>query len=334
MEARPVVAPAPVDVLGPAGARVPFRHGDREVTCTEALEALDQRGGWDEVLRDAARGERALAAADSDVRSEVEDRLPVTETALRRRLGVTAADDYLAWLDQHGLTVADCRDHLRRHLASDLLASGSPASGPVGADVDASTTAPDAAAVRAHVVIDGVLDAAVRRLAEDAALADVDPGSRTWLAEVVGRAAAERARAPELAEVMTLLSQHAVDWTHVRATVALVPDADVARELLLCVHEQRAPLATVASDVGVNTVSVDTVVGALEPWLEPLLLGAEPGALLGPVARDEGSALVEVVERRHPDAADAASVRLATEELLRRRIAGAMASHVRWTADA
>ncbi|MFN8145989.1 MAG: hypothetical protein U0R76_00875 [Candidatus Nanopelagicales bacterium] len=321
MDARTAPAPAPDDVLGPLGARVPFRVHDRPVTCAEALGTLAVRGTWPDVVHEVGLGEQALAAADAAARAALEVGLPAAETALRRRLRITAADDYLAWLDQHGLTVADCRDHLRRRLA--LAAAGSGAAAP-----------PDPTAVRAHVVIEGVLDSAVRRLAEDAAIADVDPADPDWLTRVVQASDAVRAAPADPDEVAAVIVERTVDWTRVEGAVAVVPDDDVAHELLLCVREQHAPLAQVAESVGVPTSPLRSTLDSLEPWLEPVLLGAEPGALLGPVAHPAGRAVVEVTARAHPGPQDEQSRQLATEVLLERRIATALSSAVRWSADA
>lgn len=322
MDASPVTAPAPADVLGPAGARVAFRCRDRDVTCAEALVALELRGGWDEVVAEVVRGETALRGTDGATLADLDDQVRAAEAVLRRRLGLTAADDYVAWLERHDLSVGDCRDQLRRSL---VIRSAAP--------VDPSAL-PDPAAVRAHVVVDGVLDDAVQRLAEDAALADVDPTSTSWLVDVVDRAAAERAAPQDPGAVADVLAERTVDWTRVRATLAVVPDDDVAHELVLCVREQHAPLATIAHGVGVPTTTLSTTVGELDPWLEPALLGAEPGALLGPVAHPDGRAVVELVSREHPAPDDRESVALAEAELLRRRIAIALADRVRWSSDA
>lgn len=318
MDASPTTAPAPADVLGPAGARAPFRCSDRAVTYTDALDALAVRGGWVPLVSDVSARSTALAAADDATRATVDAGVPGAEIALRRRLRLTSADDYRTWLESWDLDVDDCRDHLRRRALPDP--SGDPSPGHV-----------EAVAVRAHVVIEGVLDDAVRRLAEDAALAGADPRSPSWLAEVVERADRVRTEEPDALAVADLVSEHVVDWTRVEATAVVAPDDDVAHELLLCVREEQAPLADVAARVGLSPVHVATFLEALDDWLEPVVLGVEPGALVGPVAHPDGRAVVQLLHRAPPSAADDDVSRRAAAELLERRAAVAMSAVVRWS---
>lgn len=318
MDASPTTAPAPADVLGPAGARAPLRCSDRDVTYADALDALALRGGWAPLVADVAARSAGLVAADERTRSAVDTAVPGAEIALRRRLRLTSADDYRTWLESWDLDVDDCREHLR------LRALPPPDDAVTQAEVDA-------VAVRAHVVIEGVLDDAVRRLAEDAALAGADPRSPSWLADVVERADRVRAEEPDPLAVADLVSEHVVDWTRVEATAVVAPDDDVAHELLLCVREEQAPLSDVAARVGLSPTHVATFVEALDDWLEPVVLGVEPGALAGPVAHPDGRAVVQLIARTPPSAVDDDVRRRAAAELLERRAAVAMSAVVRWS---
>lgn len=320
MDARSTTTPLPTDVLGAAGSRVPFRVGDREVTFAEALDALELRGHWETVIDEVAAGDAALEAADAGVRESVEAGLARAETVLRQRLRLTAADDYLAWLDRWELTVADCRDHLRRRAA---LSVGAAPSVP-------AYCSPEAA--RAHLLIEGVLEEAVTRLAEDAALAAADPASPTWLVDVVEGADSERHREPDTNAVAAVVAEHAMDWTRIEATVVVTPDDDVAHELILCVRDERAPLVVVAERIGLPVQELHASLDQLEQWLEPVLLGAEPGALLGPLVHPGGHAVVELVERHVPTSADDSVRHRAAAVLLERRAAIAMSASVRWSA--
>ncbi|HET7901197.1 MAG TPA: hypothetical protein VFL59_08395 [Candidatus Nanopelagicales bacterium] len=317
MDASPSTEPAPADVLGAAGVGVPFRCGPREVTYADALESLALRGAWSAVVEEVGGREAALLAAEGRARSALDAGIPALEQALRRRLRLTSADDYVVWLGRWALTVDACRDHLRRQSVEPMTAGDAPA-----------------VALRAHVVIEGVLDDAVRRLAQDAALAGADSGSTTWLADVVAAAEAARREDPVPSAVADLVAEHLVDWTRVDATVVVAADDDVAHELLLCVREQHTPLLAVAHGAGLAPTELAATLDDVEDWLEPALVGAEPGALLGPLAHPSGRAVVELIARTVPDENDEVVRRRAREELLERRAAVAMSQTIRWSAGA
>lgn len=312
---------APTAVLGATGARPAFRADGRPVTYADALTALALRGGWDAVVDEVRAAQASLTVSDEQTRARIEEQLPGQEVALRRHLGLTAADDYRAWLDRWELDVADCREHLRRRLVVGL---GVAASGLVEVAVPVE-------GLRAHVVLEGVLDDAAARLAEDAALAPSDVEDHdAWLHAVVQGAARERLRPPDPVAIESVVTEKAVDWTVVEATVVVTSDDDVAHELLLCVREQRAPLAEVAADVGLPSEAVSTTLDVLPAWLEAPLVGAGPASVIGPLPHPDGRAVVQLLARRRPSADDEQVRRRAAAVLLERRAAVAIASHVRW----
>lgn len=327
MEAGPTTTSSPRGLLGRAGARVGFTADGVDVTADDALVAARARGDWDAAVADCLAGIAAWEFLDDTARAAVEQAVPRREALLRRDRRLTSADDYVAWLAEWDLGVADCRGHLRRALARETCSTVVAAPSYDETDV--------AEALRAHVVVTGFLDRAQRALAEDVALVGMpsatSPDRDALLRAVVAEGSRARDRHPGADELGRIVADHAVDWTLLDALVVAAPDDDVARELIACVLVDGAPLDRVAEDAGLPVTTLRTFVQELEPALVPDLLGAQPGDLVGPVARGHERLVLALRDRVAPTLDDDLVRTRATVALLDRAITEGLAARVRWS---
>jgi hypothetical protein len=163
----------------------------------------------------------------------------------------------------------------------------------------------------------GALEAAARALAAEAAIA---PAA---LEDFRGQAATDAAIAREV-------ESNRLDWVRVRYDAVLCADADTAGEAALCVRSDGEPLATVAERIGLELFDCDVWLDELEPELAAKFLAADPGALVGPVAVEDGYVLARL-EGKTPPTADDEEVRSrAAETLADRALARAVDDRVTW----
>jgi len=326
-------------------ARDVFAADGRVFTWTDVVLAEVARGAWRELearTRHGLAAQRLLSASGGELRADA-----TTEAAHRFRYEreLLAAEDLDAWLERWSVSLAEWSDYLRR----DVLRGSS--TGESGEDVP-----PDeiAVAIGVEAICSAALERGARRLASEAALAGRhlpeataagDPAAAAELLgvpvercaerlELVARlAAATAARAAEIASESAVereLAMHRLDWLVVDAEVLEVGDEDAAREALLCVAADGLELADVAAQAGSALRRLSVTLTDAPDWLAPHLLGVEEGSLLGPLRQADGFAVVSVLSRKLPDAADRDARRRAETALLERAARNEVAARVEW----
>jgi hypothetical protein len=115
------------------------------------------------------------------------------------------------------------------------------------------------------------------------------------------------------------------------ATVSVVaPDEDVAREILLCVKEDRRPIDEVASEAGLSAEANEMWLEDAEEALRDALVGAQSGDVVGPLAWKEGHLVLTVGDKRLPSDDDEAVRARAEHTLLARTVEHEVANRVTW----
>jgi hypothetical protein len=300
-------------------------------------------GEWEPFAATAAAGLAATSSGEVDP-----DDLAAAAAAFRRERRLFSADDLAAWLDERDLTAEQWKDWLRRSLLR-------------GTAADPLSEVADAEAVRVDALCEGVLahwaehivslEARARaagvdveqepppvdldsRVAELAArcpafLRDLpDLGER--LARLVSLAAGgERFDAGEKA-AQRYLADHRLDWVQLSWDEVPFEQEGEAREAALLVRADGLGLGDVAAVLGRDMATAAGFVYQLEPDRRSLLVAAQPGELVGPVALASGWTLLSVRERVQPSDEDPAVVAAARDALTASAVERYSAGKVVW----
>jgi hypothetical protein len=100
----------------------------------------------------------------------------------------------------------------------------------------------------------------------------------------------------------------------------------------LCVREDRRDLTEVAEEAGLGTEPVEWWLEDAPAELRDILLGSQPGDLLGPLACDEAQLVLAVDVKRLPAEDDPEVVRRAEQALLARAAEREVRDRVTWLA--
>ena len=114
-----------------------------------------------------------------------------------------------------------------------------------------------------------------------------------------------------------LITSRRLEWVRVATVSVVAPDEDVAREIVLCVKEDRRPIDEVAAEAGLSADSTELWLEDADEALRDALIGAQSGDVVGPLAWKEGHLVLIVGDKRLPSDDDA-DVRARAEHALLR----------------
>jgi hypothetical protein len=314
-----------------------FATGSRTWTWSDVFLATRLWDEWDALLaatRDADAPPERVKQAGRDWR-------------VARRL--IAGDELKDWLARRRLTVADWNAHVRRSIG-----------------VRAADAAPEPDALWAEGTCSGVWDDVAERLAARAAAWEVagapaatQPPPGDWFARMPPRADAiamgvdpdrvaahceelwaaetayERLRraAAESDAVSTVVTAHNVDWLRVDCDWLEAGDENVAREAAMLARVDGLDLPDVAERAGLPLEPRRLYVGDLDEALQPTLLSAAPGDLVGPLSLGNGAGpwlLARVRDKVVPTLEDPDIRARAEEAAVTAAVARAVDQHVTW----
>ena len=314
-----------------------FTTGTRAWTWSDVFLATRLWGEWDALLqatRDAGASPEALRQAGREWR-------------IARRL--IAADELAAWLARRRLGLEDWNAHLRR-----LIGTRS------------GDAAPDPRALWAEGACSGRWEDVAERLAARAAAwaaagmpAAPEPPPAPWFARmpsageardigidpasVSGRCgelwAAEtafarlRAGAAASDAVPRAVAAHDVDWLRIECDWLEAGDEDVAREAALLARVDGLGLADVAQRAGLTLEPRRVYVGDLDPALQPAMISAVPGDLVGPLALGNGGGrwLLAVLRAKVAPSLDDPEIRARAEDVaIAAAVRRTVEEHVVW----
>jgi hypothetical protein len=312
--------------------RLLFTVGGRTYAWEDVLLAAELRGELDALERQTRQGLACLRRLAAQGETLPAESVRAAATVFRYDRNLLAAEELEAWLDGHGLSVADWNGHLRRLLLRERWAAELD-------QIESEFAVGDdevEAALPAEAACTGFLQRAAEQLAEDAALADaagsVADGSdrATLIAELARAAESARARAPSTAEIERELAAHALDWIRIEAESLELDDPEAAREASLCVRVDGRTLADVAAECGVATSMRVLYLEDAEPELRTALMSAIPGELVGPVAVGASYMLLQLQAKAEPSADDPEPARRAAAVLAARAVERELRNRVHW----
>ena len=329
-----------------------FAAGGVEYTWGDVVVAARLRGDWTTVARDARRGAMALAELDS--RGEEIDplELEAAGAAFRYERDLLSGDEMEAWLERWDLSALEWSEWLGRVIARERVAGQ--------ADQRAAQHEPDhdevETATAVEAVCSGALERWARELAERAAVSlsrgvrvdatsppDPPPARGVLALDPAQWVVATAKVAPlDLPLEGTLgdaidgtaigreLALHRVDWLAFECGTLRFAEERMAREAVLCLRDDERTLDQVAAAAGVAVQRGELVLEDAPEQMQPALLGAREGELVGPV-EDEGEYVVTVVDgKREPGLGDVAVAARARRRALERVLRREVDARVRW----
>jgi hypothetical protein len=318
--------------LGALADRSLFTVAGRTYAWEDVLAAAELRGELGELERQTRQGLACLQRLAASGDSVAPEALRAAATVFRYDRNLLAAEELEAWLDAHGLAVADWNAYLRRLLVRERWADELER---IENDFPVSE-ADVAAALRAEAVCTGFLREAATRLAEDAALAssaaEIEDGAdRESVIESLTREAATlRVRPPSPHDVAREIAAHALDWIRIEAETLELDDAEAAREAALCVRVDGRSLGDVAEEAGVAGSRLVLYLGDADPGLRSALISASPGELVGPLEGGSGHLLLQIRAKAEATQEDPELERRAAAALAARTIERELRNRVVW----
>jgi hypothetical protein len=146
--------------------------------------------------------------------------------------------------------------------------------------------------------------------------------------EVAWRRFAAANASPEA--LHALVASRRLDWVRIGVQAVTAADEDVAREIALCVREDRRPLVEVAAEAGLAATASEVWVEDAPEALRDLLIAAGPGDVLGPLKTTEGCLVAVVGDKRLPADDDPAVRARAERALLARAVEREVTDRVTW----
>ena len=304
-----------------------------------------------------------LDEGDADGLDEADVDAAATEFRYARDL--VAAADLEAWLERRGLTLEAWLDFIRRSLLRERWAhdlDGIRDEYELDEDEVAEAVTCEAvcsglagrlaerlaarAAVFVHVrdkpgaVADGIEgDEPTPPVGEDLldrALPSLSTESRHQRLEILGRLEAAWRRfsdrmAPSDA-LRGLIAARRLDWMRLSVQTVVTSDDELAREVALCMREDRRPLEEVAAEAGLRAETAEWWLEDVEPGVRDTLAGAVPGDIVGPLTSKQGLLVLMIVDKRLPSEDDPVVRARAEQALLARTVDHEVANRVTWHA--
>lgn len=311
--------------------RPAFVLDGEDVVWARVVEEARRSGAWRSVEAAAREGVACLAAdlAAGQAPSRAEVGAFAEQWRTTRRL--TAAEDMEAWLAHWDLDVRAFLAHARRTVARQAHPGDA-------TELAAAHRPPDdrlAPEVWSTAVFSGALERAARDLAGRLAVrarlvADGAAGPEDDLDEVMESFRGRVVTTPALEEE---LRTRQLDWIRIDGSVLVLASAEAAREGRLCLLDDGATPAELAATTGTVSRRQRLLVGDVPEDERPALLAAQPGDVVGPLARDGTWELLAVTGRVLPSVDDVDLRRRAEQVVWSRALAREIDEHVTWPAQ-
>jgi len=311
------------------GRRPLFAVEGINYTWQDVLAWSDARGTLGSLSERSRRGFASLRRADELGTRPSSEAVSAAAAGFRYGRGLLSAEQLSSWLSRWELSVAEWGEYLERTL---LLDDEGEAQEGTEAALDEQAVAE---AEYVDAVCSGFLEREALAFASDMALADLTPieaaGDQKIMVERTLLAAAiARRNAASEPGVEREIARHGLDWTRLELAILELEDPGAAREAAMCIRVDGSPIDEVAAAVSAPVNHMSVYLGDLEPWLQPSLLAAQPGELVGPVGEDDQFVLLAVNDRKPASTEDPELRRRAESALVERAVRRATESRVRW----
>jgi hypothetical protein len=301
----------------------------------DVLQHARATGRWAALEDEVRLGLAAAAALEAEPDEAAEAAADAQADEFRYERGLLTAAEMEAWLAARGVSARRwlaCMTGLAlrglwRDRADELLDAHPPGDAAVAEALDAELACTDVARELAEAL---AADAAAAGAARGRTTPPAD--RRLLLAEILEHASRFRVAARDRDAVAREIQGRRMDWIRLDCVLAAFPDAAQAREAVLCVREDRVPLADVAADAHVEPEEVSAILDDLEPDLRNRFLVTQPGEVIGPIERGGEHVVFHVVHRTLPEPSDPDLIERAGDVLEARAVGVEVERRVRWLA--
>jgi hypothetical protein len=311
---------------GPALRQGPiFEVAGRQYDWSDVEEAAVFWGDWqrlEQATREGLACQQRLELLDVDLGAD-----EVREAAkhFRYSRNLLAADELEEWLGRWGMTTSEWLGSVRRSLLRSKWSNELEAV-EKRHPVDAASVA---AVIRIEGICSGAFEHVARKLANRAAAAaaiGIVAEGPPALDEAFDRFKAEEVSA---GAVEKELERKQLDWIRIEGEALTLGEEDVAKEAALSIRDGMS-LEEVAKQAGVESQAISRYLDEAETELQPRLVSAEEGTIVGPVQIGEEFVLLRVQAKRLPVSSDADVVNRAEAALLNRAVEREVHQRVRW----
>lgn len=336
-------------------ARAVFRVEPEIFTWRDVMLFTHRLGRWAPLLQGITDGlvcvRHAEARSDDDADGDLEEAVDSAAAEFRYDRELITADETEAWLAERGVTAADWLASIRREVLrsrfADLLPELRRGDSPSRREIESAVRV-DLSCTRlgqqlASVCAEHAAAAAVAGLPRDSvaptALAGPLPAGLDieyaqgrlplieWILQGVARF---RQQAITEEAVGREVRQHKMEWVRLECRTVAFPDLVQAREAALCMREDHLDFDDVATSARREVAQARFYVEDLDQTLQPLLLSAMPGDIIGPTLIGESHTLFHVLSKTLPAESDPELRVRAAERLLTRALAKAGREGAHW----
>jgi hypothetical protein len=317
--------------LAALGRRPLFSVEAMNYTWNDVLAWAGARGTLGPMRRTAHEGAALLRQAAENGQRPSQEALSAAAAAFRYERGLLSAEELSAWFTRWNLTVSEWGEHLERMLLLERARSEGALTDP-GALPDEATLAE---AEYVDGVCSGFLEQEARAFAADMALADLTPievagDQRDMVERALTAAAIARREAASQPGVDQEIARRGLDWTRLELDVLELEDSNAAREAALCIRVDGSDITEVAAASSARVEHMSVYLGDLAPSLQPSLLAAQPGELVGPIEDEDAFVLFAINGRTPATPSDPELRRRAESALVERAVRRATEGRVRW----
>jgi len=317
--------------LAVLGRRPLFSVEAMNYTWNDVLAWSDARGTLGPMRRSSHEGAALFRQAAESGQRPGNEAVSAEATAFRYARGLLSAEQLAAWFDRWNLTVTEWGEYLERRLLLELAQSEGSLTDP-GLLPDESALAE---AEYVDAVCSGFLEQEARAFAADMALADLTPievagDQRNMVERALFAATVARREAASQPGVEQEIARRGLDWTRLDLDVLELEDQGAAREAALCIRVDGSNITEVAAASSAQVEHLSVYLGDLDPSLQPSLLAAQPGELVGPIEDEDAFVLFAVHERTPATPSDPELRRRAESALVERAVKRATEGRVRW----
>jgi hypothetical protein len=311
--------------LRPPRPRPVFEVAGRQYDWSDVIAAAELWGDWQKLEAATREGLACRRRVDELGLELAADEVDAVAKAFRYEHKLFSADELTEWLTGWRLTSGEWLESLRRSLLRAKWAGEIEqilAEHPVEAEEVAGLLWVEGAC-------SGVLEQVARRLAGRAAAAAAMGELDTDFPAL--EEAFARFRSDETPDdvIEREVERQRLAWVRIDAEVVAFAGQDVAREAALCVREGMT-FDEVAAQAGVETQKVSRYFDETEPELQPHLLTATEGSLIGPVEVGERFLLLRVEAKHVPTSKDEDVRRRAEQAVSRRAVEREVTQRVSW----
>ncbi len=334
-----------------------------------ALAAV-QWVSWQALERQVADGVACRARAAREGLVIDTDSLRARAERFRHARRLLSADEMNAWLQRWHLSTEAWMDHLRRAEARHAIATGDgktthpPPAPPIPSHDDAALMHAEAVCSgRLEAWASKLAGRAAAHAAVEPVPVPVASGDHASPEEVAGRSAPNAGvdalglppippdvRQARIAHLATLersfhrytdsvvtpeaivaeVRARQVDWVRLDCEYVTVPAEDAGREVALSLRRRERTLDELAHEAGVDRQRRTLRVDAVAPDLGAALVSARPGEVVGPLRRDHGFLVLEVLAKSEPSPDDPEIREEAARQVLDRAVLHLVNERVVW----